>query len=93
VRYDLRTIRRLVTNPRVARRIIAHAASLQARGVQSLHITPSFTLGRSRRGNLGAAFNMVGTSRHGNITAPQTAYLVVRDGSATVVDDQPEEEW
>ena len=57
-----RTIRRLVTNSRVAGRIIAHAVSLRARGLESLHITPSFTLGQSRNGYLGAGFNMVGTS-------------------------------
>jgi hypothetical protein len=93
VHDDRRTIRRLVSNPRVAARVIAHAASLQARGVETLHITPSFTLGRSHSGYLGAAFNMVGTSHSGRFTAPQTVYLVLRGGTAKVVDDQPEEEW
>jgi hypothetical protein len=93
VRDDTGSIRRLVSNPRVARRIIAHATALKARGVESLHITPSFTLGTSRQGYLGAAFNMVGASRHGSITAPQTVYLVIGHGRPRVVDDQPEEEW
>jgi hypothetical protein len=93
VRDDTRTIRRLVSNPHVARRIIAHAVSLRTSGVESLHITPSFTLGQSRNGYLGAGFNVVGATRKGGIAAPQTIYLLVRHGMATVVDDQPEEEW
>jgi hypothetical protein len=92
-RGDDATVRRLVTNPAVAHRIIAYGRTLRAAGVQNLHIVPSFTLGRVPGGYLGAGFFILGKTRHGTSEGKENVYLHFRGETAIVVRDQPAQEW
>jgi hypothetical protein len=58
-----------------------------------VHITPSFTLERIRTDQLGAEFNIVGHTHHGDVKAPQTVYLAPRNGTTVIIQDQPMQEW
>lgn len=90
---DDATIHRLVTSPAVARRIIAFGRDERRLGLHSLHVTPSLTLGASVNRTLGVGLQLVGQTRGGSLRAPQTIYVRLHGDSATVVDDQPEQEW
>lgn len=93
IRGDGRTLRRLVPDGTVRRRIAAFGAAVRRKGNISVHITPSFTLARVRSGLLGAEFNIVGHTHHGDVKAPQTVYLDSRSGTPVIVQDQPMQEW
>jgi hypothetical protein len=87
------TLRRLVPDPTIRGRIAVFGATVRHKGNISVHITPSFTLGRQQNGALGAEFNIVGKTHHGDVKAPQTVYLESRGGRTVVVQDQPMQEW
>lgn len=80
-------------DPTIRHRIEVFGATVRNKGNISVHITPSFTLARVRSGNLGAEFNIVGKTHHGDVKAPQTVYLAPRGGSSVIVQDQPMQEW
>lgn len=88
-----RTIRRLVTDPAVARRIIAYGRQERRAGIIYLRVGPSLVLGRTTRGLLGVGLTIAGKTHHGNVSVPETVYLRVRGRRATVSADQPDEEW
>lgn len=87
------TVRRLVPNASVARRIIAYGRDQRRQGLQWMHIDPSIAMGTVSGGRVGAGFYIIGRSGAGKISAPETLYLRVRDGRAIVVGDQPAQEW
>lgn len=93
IRGDETTLRRFVPDAVIRHRIVAFGASVRHRGDISVHITPSFTLSRMPRGILGAEFNIVGHTHHGDVKAPQTVYLARRGGSTIIIQDQPMQEW
>jgi hypothetical protein len=93
LRGDTRTIRRVVTNRDVAGRILAHTSDLHRVGVRTLHVVPSLTLSTTAQGYVGAGFYLLGTSKQGRIKSPQTVYLRVARGSATIVGDQSDQQW
>jgi hypothetical protein len=93
LRGDRGTILRIVTNRAVASRILDHTSALHRVGVQTLHIVPSLTLSVTSQGYIGAGFYLLGTSRQGRIKSPQTVYLQVKKGSATIVGDQSDQQW
>lgn len=87
------SIRRLVSGRAVQRRILAHGRSLRKQGVSGLHVVPSITLDLLHPGTVGAGFYLNGTVRGGRVNSPLTVELRVTGGRATVVNDQPGEEW
>jgi hypothetical protein len=93
IRGDETTLSHLVPAPTVRRRIAVFGATVRHKGNISVHITPSFTLATVRNHNLGAEFNIVGKTHHGDVKAPQTVYLASRGGSNVIVQDQPMQEW
>lgn len=86
-------IHHLVSNKSVATRIIQYGRSERQNGLQWLHVVPSITLDDVRPGYVGAGFYILGKSRLGRISAPETLYLRVHDGKAVVIADQPAQEW
>jgi len=92
-RGDQRTIHRLVPKAAVAARIVDFGRRKRREGLRSLRPTPSLTLGASAHGTLGVGAQVVGQTRGGSFRVPETVYVRVRDGTAYVVDDQPEQEW
>jgi len=92
-RGDNASIRRLVADSKVARRIIAYGATARGERAYNLHIVPSLTLDTSLPGLVGAAFDLAAQGRLGQIHVSETVYLRIRRGTAVVVHDQPGEEW
>jgi hypothetical protein len=90
---DDATLRRLVPDSNIRHRIAVFGDMVRHKGNISVHITPSFTLTTIRNGDLGAEFNIVGTTHHGDVKAPQTVYLASRGGRHVIVQDQPLQEW
>lgn len=90
---NVRTIRRLVPNRTVARRIIQYGVNERRNGVHVLHIVPSIALDNIHPGYIGAGFYLLSESRLGRTSAPETVYLRVRGRHATVVADQPAQDW
>lgn len=93
IRGDRATLLRLVPDPIIRHRIAVWGAMVRRKGNISVHVTPSFTLATIRNGSLGAEFNIVGHTHHGDVKAPQTVYLALRAGRRVVVQDQPMQEW
>jgi hypothetical protein len=93
IRGDEATLRRLVPDSTIRHRIAVFGDTVRHKGNISVHITPSFTLTTTRNGDLGAEFNIVGKTHHGDLKAPQTVYLASRGGSHVIVQDQPLQEW
>ena len=93
IRGDETTLRRLVPDAVIRHRIAAFGASVRHKGNISVHITPSFTLEKIRSDQLGAEFNVVGHTHHGDVKAPQTVYLAARNGTTVIIQDQPMQEW
>jgi hypothetical protein len=93
MRGDATTLRRLVPDTVIRRRITTFGASVRHKGNISVHITPSFTLSKLRSDELGAEFNIVGHTHHGDVKAPQTVYLARRNGTTIIIQDQPMQEW
>jgi hypothetical protein len=93
VRGDDGTLRRLVPDATIRHRIAVFGASVRRKGNISVHITPSFTLEKMQSRRLGAEFNIVGHTHHGDVKAPQTVYLGVRHGATVIIEDQPMQEW
>jgi hypothetical protein len=93
IQGDGATLRRFVPNPTIRHRIADFGTTVRHKGNISVHVTPSFTLGITPNGDLGAEFNIVGSTHHGDVKAPQTVYLAARGGSAVIVHDQPMQEW
>lgn len=92
-RDDESRIRSIVPNRIVADRIIYYSRDLKRQGKPSVHIVPSLTLDITSKGSLGAGFYLIGTTRKGRVKAPQTLYLRVQGTRASVVGDQPDQEW
>jgi len=90
---DNAAIRRVVTNPTVARRIIAFGTSQRASHAHELHVVPSFTLEITSQGYLGAGFYLLGKNDGGNVNSQNTVYMRVKRGRATVVEDPPGQDW
>lgn len=93
IRGDERTLRHLIPDGVIRRRIAVFGASVRHKGNISVHITPSFTLSTIGGGRLGAEFNIVGHTHHGDVKAPQTVYLGSRGGTTIIIEDQPMQEW
>jgi hypothetical protein len=93
LRGDDHAIRRLVTNPVVANRIIAFGRQQRAAGLHDIHPSPSLTLGASVDNTLGVGAQIVGHTSSGKFSVPETIYTRLKGGTAYVVNDQPEEEW
>ncbi|HEX6506464.1 MAG TPA: hypothetical protein VF221_02425 [Chloroflexota bacterium] len=93
MRGDTTVLRRLVPGPAIRHKIQVFGAGVRRRGDISVHITPSFTLEQAPDGSLGAGFNMVGATHHGDVKAPQTVYLARSRGHLVIVQDQPGQEW
>ena len=93
IRGDGATLAQAVPNSELRRKIATFGASVRKKGNISVHVTPSFTMSRLRDGKLGAEFNIVGHTHHGDVKAPQTVYLEVRSGATIIVQDQPMQEW
>ncbi len=93
IRGDETALRRLVPDAVIRHRIAMFGASVRHKGDISVHITPSFTLSTLRSGQLGAEFNIVGHTHHGDVKAPQTVYLARRGGITVIIQDQPMQEW
>ena len=89
---DNQAIKTIVTNPSVAARIMAYSRTQRVAHARRLHVVPSFTLETS--GDLlGAGFYVLGKNDSGNVNSPETLYLKVKGRSATVVEDQPNQDW
>lgn len=93
IQGDGTTLRRFVPDPKIRHRIAVFGATVRHKGNISVHVTPSFTLGATRNGDLGAEFNIAGSTHDGNVKAPQTVYLATRGGRTVIVHDQPLQEW
>lgn len=93
LRGDDATVRRLVSDPRVAGRIVAYGRKIRRAHATDLHVVPSITMDKLPSGELGAGFYLLGSARTGRINAPQTLYLRLRRRTAFVVRDQPGQEW
>ena len=93
IRGDRSALAQAVPNAAIRRKIASFGAGVRQKGNISVHVTPSFTMSRLGNGNLGAEFNVVGHTHHGDVRAPQTVYLTVRSGATIVVQDQPMQEW
>lgn len=87
------TVRRLVPNRAVARRIIQYGVMQRRNGVRVLHVVPSIALDNVRPGRVGAGFYLLSESRAGRGSTAETLYLRVRHGHALVVADQPGQDW
>lgn len=87
------TVRRLVPNRAVARRIIRYGIMQRRNGVRVLHVVPSIALDNVRPGHVGAGFYLLSESRVGRGSTAETVYLRVRHGHALVVADQPAQDW
>lgn len=92
-RGDDTAVHRVVTTPQVAARVINYGRSKRADGLSNLHIVPSLTLQDRGGGRYGAGFYVDGKTRGGHIADPETLYLEVRHGRATVYEDQPNQLW
>jgi hypothetical protein len=91
---DDRAIRRLVTDPQVAGRVVSYGRTVLAQGRASMHAVPSFTLDTATQpGEIGANFSIVGKTQQGQINTQETVYLRIRHGTALLVADQPGEDW
>lgn len=90
---DNRPIRRLVANPRVARKVIAYGDQQRLQGLKFMHVVPSLTLDITSQGLVGAGFFIVGKTRGGRIADPQTVYMRLHGGTAQVTEDQPDQQW
>ncbi len=88
-----RVIYQLVADTAIAHRIITYGRDQRKQGLQWMHVVPSIAMGTVPGGRIGAGFYIVGRSKAGKISAPQTLYLRVRDGRVIVVGDQPAQEW
>lgn len=93
VRHDDSTVRRLVTQPAAAARIIAYGAQLSRQKVRSFHVVPSMTLLDTGGGRVGAAFFLQGQTSQGRLRAQETVYLRQRHGTQVIIADQPGHEW
>jgi hypothetical protein len=90
---DDATIRRLVPAATVASRIIAFGSQNRRDGLKFLYSSPSLTLGASVNHTLGVVLHVVGESRAGKFSDPESVFVRLRGGTAYVVADQPEQEW
>lgn len=90
---NARSVRRLVPNRTVARRIIKFGIAQRQGGVRVLHVVPSIALDVVRPGYIGAGFYLLSESRAGKGSLQETVYLRVRHGRALVVADQPGQDW
>lgn len=93
VHGDSRAVHRLVSNPRVAGKILAYSSLRRGQRIRFLHVVPSLTLDAGNPQLLGAGFFVVGKTAAGRVNDPETLYMVVRGSSAVVTQDQPNEAW
>lgn len=86
-------IRRLVSSGSVRHKLVNYGRGLRAQGVRNLHVVPSITLDQLKRGSIGAGFYVNGNITGGRVNAPQTVELRLVHGRASVINDQPGQEW
>jgi hypothetical protein len=92
-RGDAATIRKLVTNSTTATTIISDGRKEHARGVQSIHVAPSLTLGPMPDGTDEAVIALVFRTHGGGRTSPQQIYIRLSGERVRLVNDRPDEEW
>jgi len=91
---DPRAVRALVRNPQIAKKIIAHGAFIRAHHIEKYHVVPSLTLDDQGRGVIGAGIYLRGTTAQGGrLKQEATLYLLLRHGTAIVIDHEPGQTW